>query len=179
MERSSSKAQHKSATRNTKSENNRISKAVEREAGGQGETSAQGLYDRFPPGLSVQQELTEAFSQELTWVAEGREDEESQQMGGTRYQRQQVAQDSADAKERKLRLPIPGSLMEGYRKLPEAMEADWERRPVNELRCRLCPHPRFSTWEDSSGTATRPGYTPGKFTSVTTAETTSDGVTPS
>ena len=145
---SSSKAQHKSASQNPKRGINRKSKAVKHGAGGHAATSAQGLYDRFLPGPSVQQELTEAFSQELTWVEESTQGKELQQMGGTwQRQQQQVSQDSAGVEEGELRFPMPRGLRERYSKLLAATEADRERRAVNELRCRLCPHAQFSTWE--------------------------------
>jgi len=38
-------------------------------------------------------------------------------------------------------------LRERYSKLLAATEADRERGAVNELRCRICPLARFSTWE--------------------------------
>jgi len=141
----SSTAQHKSATRNPKQRKNRKSKAVGRRAGEHAATSAQGLYDRFLPGPSFQQEWTGAIAQGLTWVEESAQGEEPQQMGGTGQQRQQVAQGGAGAGE--LLFPIPGSLRERYSKLLAATEADRERGAINELRCRICPLARFSTWE--------------------------------
>ncbi len=95
VEGPSSRAQHKSATRNPKQRTNHKSKAVGRRAGGHATTSAQGLYDRFLPGPSFQQEWTGAIAQGLTWVEESAQGEEPQQMGGTGQQQQQVAHDGA------------------------------------------------------------------------------------
>ncbi|KAI9462897.1 hypothetical protein BJY52DRAFT_1255873 [Lactarius psammicola] len=144
---SSSTTQHKSATRNPKQRTNQKSKAAGRGARGHAATSAQGVYDRFPPGPSVQHELTGAITQGLTWVEESTQGEEPQQMGGTGQQQQQVAQNGAGAEEGDPPFPIPGSLRERYSKLLAATEADLERGAVNELRCRLCPSAQFSTWE--------------------------------
>ena len=147
VEGSSSRAQHISATKNPKSGSNHKSKAAERGAGGHAVTSAQGLYDRFLSGPKVQQALTGAIPQGLTWVEESVQAEGLRQIGGTGQQQEQVAQDGTGAEETGLRFPIPASLRERYSKLLAATEADRERGAVNELRCRLCPHARFSTWE--------------------------------
>ncbi|KAH8978831.1 hypothetical protein EDB92DRAFT_526701 [Lactarius akahatsu] len=142
----SSKAQHKPATRDPKEGKNRISKAMRRGARGHAATNAQGLYDRFLPGPSVQQELTEAITQGLTWVEESGQGEEPRWMGGT-AQQQQYTQNSVGVEEGRPLFSIPKSLRERYSKLLAATEADWERGAVNELRCQLCPGARFSAWE--------------------------------
>ncbi|KAH9047445.1 hypothetical protein EDB83DRAFT_2677014 [Lactarius deliciosus] len=142
----SSKAQHKPATRDPKQGNNHISEAMGCGARGHAATNAQGLYDRFLPGPSVQQELTEAIAQGLTWVEESTQGEEPRWMGGT-AQQQQYAQNSVGVKEGGPLFPIPKSLRERYSKLLAATEADWECGAVSELRCRLCPGARFSAWE--------------------------------
>ncbi|KAI9462899.1 hypothetical protein BJY52DRAFT_1255881, partial [Lactarius psammicola] len=144
---SSSTTQHKSATKNPKQKINHKSKAARHGTGSHAATSAQGLYDRFPPGPSVQHELTGTITQVSPWVEESTQGEEPQQMGGTGQQQQQVAQNSAEAEEGDPLFPIPGSLRERYSKLLAATEADLERGAVNELRCRLCPSAQFSTWE--------------------------------
>ncbi|KAH9059779.1 hypothetical protein EDB87DRAFT_1831924 [Lactarius vividus] len=141
-----SKAQHKPATRDPKQGNNHISKAMGRGARGHATTSAQGLYDRFLPDPSVQQELTEAITQGLTWVEESGQGEEPRRMGGT-GQQQQYAQNNVGVEQGGPLFPIPKSLRERYSKLLSATEADREHGAVNELRCRLCPGARFSTWE--------------------------------
>ncbi|KAH9029405.1 hypothetical protein EDB85DRAFT_1528868 [Lactarius pseudohatsudake] len=142
-----SRAQHKSVTRNPNRETNHKSKAVEHDAGGHAATSAQGLYGRFLTGPSVQQQLSEATTQGLTWVEESAHGEEPRKMGGTWKQQQQAAQNGAGAEEARQHFPIPRSLRERYSKLLAATEADWERGAVNELRCRVCPGARFSKWE--------------------------------
>ncbi|KAH9171570.1 hypothetical protein EDB89DRAFT_1970609, partial [Lactarius sanguifluus] len=143
---STGKAEHKPATKDPKQEINRKSKAVARGPEGHAATSAQGLYDQFLPGPSVQQELTEAITQGLTWVEESAQGEEPRWMGGT-GQQQKYSQNSVGAGEGGRLFPIPKSLRERYSKLLAATEADWEHGAVNELGCRLCPGARFSTWE--------------------------------
>ncbi|KAI9444031.1 hypothetical protein H4582DRAFT_2071627 [Lactarius indigo] len=147
VEGPSSKDQHKSATRDPKKGINHISKAMRRGARVHAATSAQGLYDRFLPGPSVQQELAEAITQELTWVEECVQGEEPRRMEGTGQQQDHVVRNGAWMEEGGLLFPIPKSLRERYSKLLIATGADLERGAVNELRCRLCPRARFSAWE--------------------------------
>lgn len=43
---------------------------------------------------------------------------------------------------------IPINLKKGYKSLLAATEADFARRRVQEIKCRLCPHAKFRRWED-------------------------------
>ena len=146
VEPSSRRAQHKSATRNP-TRNIRKYKAVARGARGHAAASAQEFHERFLAGPSFQQGFTGVIAQGLTWVEESAQGEDLRQIGGAGQQQEQVTQNGTGTEETELRFPIPASLRERYSKLLGATEADRERGSVNELRCRLCPYARFSTWE--------------------------------
>jgi hypothetical protein len=112
------------------------------EAGGGAERlatpNAQGMYHHSSLVPSSQQGwvLTNAQGQQLPRV-EGRvEEEASHHMAGA------VQQDEGHL------FQIPNDFHKGYRILLAATEADWTRRAVDEIKCRLCPNTRFPKWED-------------------------------
>ncbi|KAI0297592.1 hypothetical protein B0F90DRAFT_1738387 [Multifurca ochricompacta] len=43
---------------------------------------------------------------------------------------------------------IPKRMKDRHRALLLATKADWDRRTIGELKCRLCPRAGFGSWED-------------------------------
>jgi hypothetical protein len=127
-------------------------KTAECGAGRLAATTAQEVYHQFLPGSSVQQVLVGATApQQLTWV-------EGCVAGGSWHHHSSMVQQeseghSAESEEHEEQADgelfgIPRRLKERQQALLAATQADWERKAVDVLKCRLCPGADFSDWED-------------------------------
>jgi hypothetical protein len=145
------KAHHKLATRTPTPKDNK-SKAAGRRAGSLAATTVQEVYRPTLPGPRVQQVSVEATAPgQLIWVAGG-VDARSWQHHSSGVQEDAEAH-SAESEEHEEQTEgelfrIPGRLKERQQALLAAMQADWQRKAVDVLKCRLCPSADFSDWED-------------------------------
>jgi hypothetical protein len=116
--------------------NNSTSKETGRGAEGLATPNAQGVYHRSLLGPSFQQcsVATTAQGQELTGVEE-RAEEALHNMARTEQQEEGHL------------FAIPSDF-EGFSILLAASEADWTRRAVDKIKCRLCLNSGFSKWDD-------------------------------
>ena len=139
------KARIKPATR-TRALKNGKSKTVGHGAGKLVTTTAQGVYHPSLPGPSAQQVLVGTTSRgQLTWVEESAD-------GGLSHHHSSVVQEaeipSTEHEGDNELFRIPRRLDAPHRALLVATPADWQRKAVDELKCRLCPGTDFSNWED-------------------------------
>ena len=139
---SSKKTRRSPATR-TQVNINGISKAVGRGAERLVSTTAQGIYHRPLPGLSVPQGSVGALEQEqLPWIV-GREQVE------TRHDTvpQQIALPSVENAEDEEDLHnIPKKLTERERMMLQKTQAEEESGVVGTIKCKLCPDLQFFSW---------------------------------
>ena len=114
---------------------NEISKEAGRGAEGLATPNVQGVYHCSLPGPSFQQGwvVTTAPGQQLHGVEERAE--VLHHMASTEQQEEGHL------------FEIPGDF-EAFSILLAATEADWTRRAVNKIKCRLCPNSEFSRWDD-------------------------------
>ena len=126
-------------TRVPTNKNNSTSEEAGRGAERLATLKVQGVYNHSLLGPSSQQRwaLSTARGQQLPWVEERVEEEVSHHVGNT-------AQWDHDMH----LFQIPSTFDEGYRMLLAATEAEWERRAVDQIKCRLCPDSGFRKWED-------------------------------
>ena len=146
-----SKARHKPASR-TPNDKIEKSKTAGCGAGRLAATTAQEVHQQYLRGPSVQQVLVGATApRQLIWV-------EGSVAGGSWHhdnvQQEQATETSGpesdgdeEQEEREL-FGIPKRLKERQRALLAATPADWKRKAVDMLKCRLCPGADFSDWED-------------------------------
>jgi hypothetical protein len=115
--------------------NNEISKEAGRGAEGLATANVQGVYHRSLLGPSFQQHWVVATAQghQLPRVEE-RVEEASHHMASTEKQEGHLFEIPSDFEE--------------FRILLAATEADWTRRAVDEIKCRLCPTSGFSKWDN-------------------------------
>ncbi|KAH9065518.1 hypothetical protein EDB87DRAFT_1081480 [Lactarius vividus] len=133
------------ATR-TRQRNDSKSKAAGRGAERLAFTTAQGVYHRSLPGLSVPQGSVEALELgQPSWIEE--RDGETRQDMGSLPQQQIVLQSAENAEVGGNLHKIPGNLSARDRLFLETTQADEERGAVREIKCRLCAKPPFKTWE--------------------------------
>ncbi|KAH9042238.1 hypothetical protein EDB85DRAFT_1241491 [Lactarius pseudohatsudake] len=140
---STKRARRSPATR-TRPETNSKSKAAGRGAERLASTTAQGVYHRSLPGLSVSQGSMGALEHgQPSWIEE--RDVETRHDTGS----QQVVLQSAENAEVGGSLhKIPGNLSARDRLMLETTQADEERGAVREIKCKLCTtKPPFKTWE--------------------------------
>jgi hypothetical protein len=123
-----------------------ISKAAGRGAERLVSTTAQGIYHRSLPGLSVPQGSVGAFVPEQpSWIV-GREQVEARHGMGSSVP-QQIAIPSVENAEDEERLhKIPGNLSERERLMLETTQAEEERGAVRVIKCKLCPKARLGSW---------------------------------
>ncbi|KAH9964350.1 hypothetical protein BGW80DRAFT_1541473 [Lactifluus volemus] len=143
-------ARIKPATRTSANRNDK-SKTVGRGAGRLATTTAEGVYHQSLPGPSDQQVLvgTTALGQ-LTWVEESVEGGSWHHSSVVRkeveVQSTEPDRDGENATDELFW--IPRRLDARHQALLVAKPADWQRKAVDELKCRLCPGADFSDWED-------------------------------
>ncbi len=138
----STKGTRRSPATRTRQNSNGKSKAAGRGAERLASTTAQGVYHRPLPGLSVPQGSVGTLEQEKpSWIEE-REQVESRYDTGSSAPLQSAgnAEDGEDLHK------IPGNLTERERSMLQMTQADEERGAVGVIKCRLCPKPQFSTW---------------------------------
>ncbi|KAI9449169.1 hypothetical protein BJY52DRAFT_1227927 [Lactarius psammicola] len=110
-------------------------------------TTARGVYHRALPGLSVSQRLMGALEQgQSSWIEE-REVEMWHHDTGSSGQQQIGLQSAENAEDGENLQEIPGNLSVRERSMLQTTQADEERGAIRVIRCKLCPKPRFSTWE--------------------------------
>ena len=133
------RTRHTPKTRVPTTKNNRASEEAGRGAERLATPKAQGVYNHSLLGPSSQQRwaLSTAQGQKLPWIEERVEEEASYHVGN-------MAQRDNDMH----LFQIPSTFDEGYRILLAATEADWARRAVDQIKCRLCPNSGFRKWED-------------------------------
>ncbi|KAH9046173.1 hypothetical protein EDB84DRAFT_1674228 [Lactarius hengduanensis] len=134
------------ATR-TRQKINSKSKAAGRGAERLAFTTAQGVYHRSLPGLSVSQGSMGALEQgQSSWIEE--RDVETWHDTGSLPQQQIVLQSAENAEVGGGLHKIPGNLSARDRLMLETTQADEERGAVREIKCKLCAtKPPFKTWE--------------------------------
>ena len=115
--------------------NNDTSKEAGRGTEGLAIPNVQGVYHRSLLGSSFQQGwvVTTEQGQQLPGIEE-RVEESMQHTASTEWQEEGHL------------FEIPSDF-EGFDMLLAATEADWTRRAVNEIKCRLCPDSEFSKWD--------------------------------
>lgn len=123
------------------------SKAAGRGAERLASTTAQGVYHRFLPGLSVPQGSMGALEQgQSSWIEE--RDVETRHDTGSLPQQQIVLQSAENAEVGGSLHKIPGNLSARDRLMLETTQADEECGAVREIKCKLCTTKRpFKTWE--------------------------------
>jgi hypothetical protein len=148
-----SKTRHRPGAR-TPADANHKSKTAGCGAGRLAATTAQEVYHQHLQGPSVQQVLVGATTpRQLIWV-------EGSVAGGSQHHHSSVVQqesepetystesDGQEEQEEGELFNIPKRLKERQRALLAATPADWKRKAVDTLKCRLCPGADFSDWED-------------------------------
>jgi hypothetical protein len=147
-----SKTRHRPAARTPTAKNNE-SKTAGCGAGRLAATTAQEVHHQHLRGPSVQQVLGAIAPRQLIWV-------EGSVAGGLRHHHSNVARqesepetystesDGEEEQEEGKLFSISRRLKEQQRALLVATPADWERKAVDMLKCRLCPGADFSQWED-------------------------------
>lgn len=127
---------HRTPETRVSTKNKSISKEAGRGAEGLATPNVQGVYHCSLLGLSFQQGWvgSSAQGQQLPGVEE-RAGEALHHMASTELQ----------AEGHFFEIP---SDFEGFRILLAATEADWTRRAVNKIKCRLCPNREFRKWDN-------------------------------
>ncbi len=138
----STKRTRRSPATRTRQISNDKSKAAGSGAERLASTTAQGLYHRSLPGLSVPQGSVRTLGQgQLSWIEEREQVETRPDTGGSApFQSAENAEDGEDLHN------IPRNLTERERLMLQTTQADEERGAVRVIKCRLCPKPRFGTW---------------------------------
>jgi hypothetical protein len=105
--------------------------------------NTQGIHHPSLLGPSFQQGwAVEASDEQLTWV-EGSVEERAVNHIDSAVQ-QQLQQ--GEATEELFKIPRKFEVM--HKALLVATPGDWERGTIQEIKCRLCPNTKLSTWED-------------------------------
>jgi hypothetical protein len=86
--------------------------------------------------------VVETADRQLTWV-EGSV-EEGHHIDSIVQQKQQQQQEEAKVGDFK----IPRNLKSGHQALLAAVQDDWTRGTIHEIKCRICPDTKLKTWED-------------------------------
>jgi hypothetical protein len=146
------KTRNKPATRTQELENGK-SKTVGHGAGRLVSTTTQGVYHRPLLGTRAQQALVGAIAPgQLTWVEESVDGESSYHhsrvVQKVEVQSTEYGGDNENRNANDELFVIPRRLDARHRALLVATPADWQRKAVKELKCRICPGADFSDWDD-------------------------------
>ncbi|KAF8487551.1 hypothetical protein F5888DRAFT_1810655 [Russula emetica] len=126
---------HRTPDTRVPTNNNYTSKEAGRGAEGLATPNVQGVYHRSLLGPSSQQGL-------VVTTAQGR-----QPLGVEEREEALHHMVSTEQQEEGHLFEIPSDF-EGFDILLAATEADWTRRAVDEIKCRLCPNRRFRKWDN-------------------------------
>jgi hypothetical protein len=102
--------------------------------------NAHGIYHQFSLGPSFQQgRMVEPADGKPTWVEGSVDEEAAHRIDSTAQQQQEEATELFE---------IPRKFKPGYRLLLQASEADFARRAVQTIKCRLCPDTKLKDFEE-------------------------------